>query len=110
MTKPVTRWINALLHRGPGYNQPTQTETHLRDTLTELAARWDQHAATLTAGLPTTLYAEFTAAQERQSARSHAYRRAASDVRYTLRTGHLPHDLMTDAELEQHGKPEGAVR
>lgn len=81
-----------------------------RAALTTLADRWEQHADTLTAGLPTGFYARLTPAQERQTTRAHAYRKAAADVRDVLRTGRIPHDLMTDAELEQHGAPEEALR
>lgn len=38
--------------------------------------------------------------------RAHGYRKALADVRDVLRTGLIPHDLMTDAELQQHGTSE----
>lgn len=50
---------------------------------------------------------EPTPAQRHQHERAATYRRAAADLREVLVSGRIPHDLMTDAELEQHGKPEG---
>ena len=49
-------------------------------------------------------------APEMAHGRAHGYRTALSDVREVLRTGRIPHDLMTDAELEQHGTTEEATR
>ncbi|MGW2920321.1 hypothetical protein ACWDBF_21020 [Streptomyces angustmyceticus] len=39
-------------------------------------------------------------------ARARANRSAARAIKAVLNTGYLPHDLMTDAELEQHGPAE----
>ncbi|MFD5491543.1 hypothetical protein ACFWH4_01040 [Streptomyces sp. NPDC127091] len=103
MTDLWRRLLAALTHSGPGYDLPAQMETDLRATLAALADRYDEMAERLTAGHPTTFYARFTVAQERQAERAHTLRRAAADLREALRTGRIPHDLMTDAELEQHG-------
>ncbi|WP_432053671.1 hypothetical protein [Streptomyces sp. bgisy022] len=103
MTDFWRRLRAALTHSGPGYDLPTRAETDLRTALATLADRWEEHADALSAGLPTGFYAHFTEAQERQATRAPAYRKAAADLRDVLRTGRIPHDLMTDAELEQHG-------
>src|SRR5690606_33009323 len=105
MTDFWRRLRAALTHSGPGYDQPTQAETDLRAVFATLAGRYDEMAERLTAGHPTTFYAHFTEAQERQAARAHAYRNAVADLRDVLHTGRIPHGLMTDAELEQHGTP-----
>ncbi|URN11307.1 hypothetical protein LUW77_03170 [Streptomyces radiopugnans] len=72
-------------------------------TLTDLAERWEQMAK----GAPDLggdlFITEPTAVQQRQAERANTYRKAAADLRDVLRTGRVPHDLMTDAELEQHG-------
>jgi hypothetical protein len=52
---------------------------------------------------------EVTPAESAWIERNHTLRTAAADVRDVLRTGRIPHPLMTDAELEQHGTPEGAA-
>ncbi|GAA1065278.1 hypothetical protein [Streptomyces asiaticus] len=103
MRDTIRRLLAALTHTGPGYDPAATREADLRQTLTDLADRWDKHAATLTAGLPTEFFVEVNVANECQTARAHAYRKAADDVRDVLRTGRTPHDLMTDAELEKHG-------
>lgn len=76
---------------------PLTPERKLRAALTELTERW----------APLGLCADDD--PEMKHGRAHAYRTAIADVRNVLRTGHVPHDLMTDAELEQHGTPEEAV-
>ncbi|MEV6580204.1 hypothetical protein AB0M92_18800 [Streptomyces sp. NPDC051582] len=81
-------------------------EANLRAALNTLAERWERIAANEEAAIP--LFegpaAESVANSVRE--RIHAYRKAADDTRQVLRTGRIPHDLMTDAELEQHGTPE----
>ncbi|MFS4103835.1 hypothetical protein [Streptomyces sp. PD-S100-1] len=79
--------------------------TDLRAALTTLADRYDEMADRLTAGHPTTLLGHFTVTQQRQAERAHVLRRTAADIRELLVTGRIPHDLMTDAELDQHGTP-----
>lgn len=76
---------------------PLTPERKLRATLAELIERWAPmgHCA--------------DDAPEMAHGRAHAYRKAAADVRTVLRTGLIPHDLMTDAELEQHGPREEAA-
>jgi hypothetical protein len=101
-----TRWFNAIRHRGPGYDLPTQSEADLRTALATLAARWEQmadRAPDLGYDLFIDEPAPTTAAQVE---RAHTYRKAAADIREVLRAGRVPHDLMTDAELEQYGTPE----
>lgn len=72
---------------------PLTAERKLRATLAELIERW----------IPLARCADD--ARELAQGRAHGYRRAAADVRDVLRTGRIPHGLMTDAELEQHGTP-----
>ena len=73
-------------------------ERKLRATLAELVERWAPMAACS------------DDAPEMAHGRAHAYRTAISDVRDVLRTGLIPHGLMTESELEQHGTPEEASR
>ncbi|MBI0296746.1 hypothetical protein JBE04_20355 [Streptomyces sp. PRKS01-29] len=80
-----------------------RTETDLRVALTTLAERWEQMADRAPEH-PKYLYIDpLTPAQRDEHARGAAYRKAASDLRDVLRTGRIPHDLLTDAELETHG-------
>ncbi|MEU0847672.1 hypothetical protein ABZ387_06855 [Streptomyces flaveolus] len=80
-----------------------QIEADLRATLTALAERWEQMANSEEAAIPLLEgpAAEEVGAQVHQ--RVATYRKTASDVRNVLATGRIPHDLMTDAELEQYG-------
>jgi hypothetical protein len=76
--------------------------------LTTLAERWEQMAANEGKALqflegPNAEWVTDTARE-----RIRTYAKAAADVRDVLRTGRIPHDLMTDAELEQHGTPQEA--
>ncbi|MGW4493842.1 hypothetical protein [Streptomyces sp. NPDC004376] len=78
----------------------------LHVALTTLAERWEQMAdhgdATVGAfdgPAAATIDAEV-------AERGRVYRKAAADVREVLRTGRIPHDLMTDAELDEHGSKE----
>lgn len=106
MTTTRARWFNAILHRGPGYQLPSQTETDLRAALADLASRWErmaERAPDLGDDLFIDAPSPTVAAQVE---RARIYRQAAADVRDVLRTGHAPHGLMTDAELEQYGTPE----
>lgn len=86
-----------------------QTEADLR-TLALLADRWEQIAVGVPDPGSDFLVDEPTPAQAARTARAHTYRKAAADLRNTLRTGRLPHDLMTDAELERHAAPEETTR
>lgn len=92
MTTTRTRILNAILHRGPGYQLPSPSEADLRAALADLASRWEEIAAKATTDLG------------RQ--RAMQIEAAAKGVRYVLATGHIPHWLMTDPELEQYGTPE----
>lgn len=106
MTNLWRRVFAGLTHTGSGYDLPTQTEAALRTALNDLAGRWDRYADRLAEGVPTEFYADLTEPQLLAAARMHAYRNAASDLREVERTGRPPHALMTDAELEQHGRTE----
>lgn len=70
-------------------------ERKLRATLAELVERWSAMAGQPDDDAPAFAHA-----------RAATYRKAAADIRGVLRTGRIPHDLMTDTELEQHGTPE----
>ena len=85
-------------------------EAALRAALTTLAKRWEQMAKAGPDFGGDLLINEPTPVQLQQHERAAAYGRAAADLRDVLRTGRIPHGLMTDAELEQHGTPEEAAR
>jgi hypothetical protein len=82
----------------------------LRSTLTTLADRWDQMATTGDAAIGTFPGPAAATIDAEVGERGRTYRKAASDVRDTLRTGRIPHDLMTDAELDEHGTTTEPVR
>jgi DNA polymerase-3 subunit epsilon len=82
---------------------PLTPERKLRAVVDELAERWEQMAKAAPELGDELLIDEPTPVQLTQIERAHTYRRAAADVRDVLRTGLIPHGLMTDAELEQHG-------
>lgn len=82
--------------------------TDLRAAFADLADQWEQLAASMSAQAdhlrgPGAAEAALIA---RSAART--YRAAASDVRDVLRTGLIPRELLTDAELQQHRAPEEA--
>ena len=72
-------------------------ERKLRATLTDLVERWAPMGSCS------------DDAPEMTHGRAHAYRTAIADVRTVLRTGLIPHELMTDAELQQYGACEEAA-
>jgi DNA polymerase-3 subunit epsilon len=79
--------------------------------LTTLAERYEEMAERAPKH-PETLYIDpLTPAERAQHERGATYRSAAADIRDVLRTGRIPHGLMTDAELEQYGaKPADGAR
>ncbi|MFD4596795.1 hypothetical protein ACFWPQ_02055 [Streptomyces sp. NPDC058464] len=83
-----------------------QTEADLRATLTTLADRWEQMAGPAPDPDEGLFVDAVSPAESARIERNHAYRTAASDLRDVLRAGRIPHPLITDAELEQHGTPE----
>ncbi|MFD7999874.1 exonuclease domain-containing protein [Streptomyces mirabilis] len=88
---------------------PLTPERKVRALLGDLAERWEQMAGPApdpSAGL---FVDEVTPAESARVERASTYRTAARDLRDVLRTGRIPHPLMTDAELEQHGTPEEAA-
>ncbi|MFD9222033.1 exonuclease domain-containing protein [Streptomyces sp. NPDC060064] len=85
---------------------PLTSERKVRAALADLAERWEQMAKSAPDLGDELLIDEPTSVQQLQIERAHTYRKAAADVRDVLRTGRVPHDLMTDAELEQHGTSE----
>ena len=87
-----------------------QTEADLRTALTTLAKRWEQIAGPKPDPSEGLFVDEVTPAESARVERNSTLRTAASDVRDVLRTGRIPHPLMTDAELEQYGTPEEATR
>lgn len=85
---------------------PLTDERKLRAALATLAERYEE-IADRAPRHPQYLYIDpLTPAQRAEHDRAVGYRKAAADLRDVLRTGHVPHDLMTDAELQQHGTPE----
>ena len=85
-------------------------ERKLRALVADLAERWDQLAGPAPDWSEDLLVDEVTPAEAARVERAHSYRTAARDLHDVLRTGQIPHALMTDAELEQHGMPEEATR
>lgn len=110
MTNLWRRVLAALTHAGPGYELPSQAEVDLRAVLTILAYRWEQMAGPAPDPSEGLFVDEVTPAESAWVERNYTYRKAAADVRDVLRTGHVPHPLMSDAELEQYGTPEEAGR
>ncbi|MFF4346754.1 exonuclease domain-containing protein [Streptomyces sp. NPDC001530] len=88
---------------------PLTEERKIRALFADLAERWEQMAKSAPGLGDELLVDEPTPLQRCQIERAHTYRTAAADVRDALRTGLIPHALMTDAELEQHGTPEEAA-
>lgn len=81
-------------------------EANLRAVLTTLAERWERMADNEEAAIPLLDGPAAESVANSVCERAHTYRKAADDTRQVLRTGRIPHDLMTDTELEQHGTPE----
>lgn len=104
------RLLAALVHRGPGYDVPTATEIDLRTALATLAERWEQMAGPAPDPSEGLFVDEAGPFERERIERAATYRETAGDVRDVLRTGRIPHGLMTDAELEQYGTPEEATR
>lgn len=88
---------------------PLTEERKVRALLGELADRWEQMAGPAPDPSEGLFVDEVTPAESARVERAHTYRTAAQDLRDALRTGRIPHALMTDAELEQHGTPEEAA-
>ncbi len=84
---------------------PLTPERKVRGLLADLADRWEQMAAAGPDFGDELIVDEPTPVQLQQHERAATYGRAAADLRDALRTGRIPHGLMTDAELEQHGTP-----
>lgn len=82
---------------------PLTAERKLRTTIDELADRYEEMAARAEARANQIDDARLAATND---ARGITYRRVSGDLRTVLNEGRIPHDLMTDAELEQHGTPE----
>jgi hypothetical protein len=85
-------------------------EADLRVALTTLADRWEQMAEAGPDFGNDLLINEPTPTELQQHERAATYRRAAADLRDILRTGRIPHGLMTDAELGHYGAIEEAGR
>jgi hypothetical protein len=77
-----------------------RTKADLRAALASLAERYDEMADRAPKH-PEYLYIDpLTPMQRDQHTRGATYRKAAADIREVLRTSRIPHDLMTDAELD----------
>ncbi|MCX5584231.1 hypothetical protein [Streptomyces erythrochromogenes] len=83
-----------------------QGEAALRATLATLADRWSQMADHEEQAIPLLDGPGAERVADSITQRAHTYRSAAADIREVLRSGRIPHGLMTDAELEQYGTPE----
>jgi len=110
MTNLWRRVLAGLTHTGPGYDLPARSESDLRATLATLADRWEQMAGPKPDPSEGLFVDEVTPAESARVERNHTLRTSAADLRDVLRTGRIPHPLMTDAELEQYGTPEEAGR
>ncbi|MFJ9037911.1 hypothetical protein ACIRF8_15125 [Streptomyces sp. NPDC102406] len=84
-----------------------QQEADLRTALASLAERWEQMAKAGPDFGDNLFIDEPTPVQLQQHERAVTYRRAAADLRDVLRTGRIPHGLMTNAELDEHGAKTG---
>jgi DNA polymerase-3 subunit epsilon len=89
---------------------PLTGERKIRAALADLAERWEQMAKSGPDFGDELLVDEPTPVQLRQHERAATYGKAVADLREVLRTGRIPHDLMTDAELEQRGTSEETTR
>ena len=89
---------------------PLTEERKLRGVLAELAGRWEQMAGPAPDPDEGLFVDEVTPAESARVERNYTLRTSAADLREVLRTGRIPHPLMTDAELEQYGTPEEATR
>jgi DNA polymerase-3 subunit epsilon len=85
---------------------PLTEERKVRALLDDLASRWEQMAGPAPDPSEGLFVDEPGPFERARIERAATYREAAADVRDALRTGLIPHGLMTDAELEQHGTPE----
>ena len=68
--------------------------------LTDLAERWERMGKAAPEMGDGLFIDEPTRTQTAQYERAATYRKAAADLREVLATGRIPHDLMTDAELD----------
>ncbi|MEW1803262.1 hypothetical protein ACIGO7_35605 [Streptomyces virginiae] len=89
-------------------NRAATAEAHaaLRATLTTLADRWSRMADHEEKAIPLLDGPASVQVADVATQRVHTYRQAAADLQEVLTAGRIPHDLMTDAELERHGTPE----
>lgn len=74
--------------------------------LNTLAERWERMAKAAPDLGDDLFIDEPGPGRREQIERAATYRKAAADLREVLVSGRIPHDLMTDAELEQHGTTE----
>jgi len=86
---------------------PLTSERKVRAALGDLADRWEQMAGPAPDPSEGLFVDEPSPAESARIERAATYREAAADVRDVLRTGRIPHPLMTDAELEQYGAQAG---
>lgn len=76
-----------------------------QDVLASLAERWQQMADHGDAAIGHFDGPAAAILSAEVGERGRTYRKAADDVREVLRTGRIPHDLMTDAELAAAAVP-----
>lgn len=107
-TEPIGPHLNATIAAWTAANdcaakltEDQATEPNLRTTLTSLAERWEQEAATAEAAIG---HFEGPAAATLNAGigeRARIYRQTAADLLEVLRAGRVPHDLRTRAERDQ---------
>ncbi|WP_406417959.1 hypothetical protein [Streptomyces sp. NBC_01614] len=92
--------VTMLLHRArTTYGITVVAQPSTANVLADLADRWEQMADQGDAAIGQFEGPAAATLDAEVGERGRTYRKAASDVRDVLRTGRIPHDLMTSAEL-----------
>lgn len=89
-------------HIANGLSDESERLAEIEATAKTLITRWREYAASAALRAESGANARLA---EVNSGRAHEVRRCASDLEWVLTHGQIPHPLMTDAELEQHGPP-----
>ena len=103
--EPIGPHLHATVAAWTAANQIAEqiTEANLPTVLGTLAERWEQEAATAEATIGHFKGPAAATLDAEVSERARIYRQAAADLRDVLRTGLIPHDLMTRTERQQRG-------
>jgi len=101
--EPIGPHLHATVAAWTAANQIAEqiTEANLPTVLGTLAERWEQEAATAEATIGHFKGPAAATLDAEVSERARIYRQAAADLRDVLRTGLIPHDLMTRTERQQ---------